>query len=302
MPILSSRHYSPNSISIPANIILNVFVGLFALACVIPLILVISISLTDNQTVIAEGFKLIPPKFSTEAYTFLFSSDNELIRSYIVTIFVTATGTVASIVMMSLCAYPLSRKYFRYRSQFSLIIYFTMLFNGGMIPFYIVVSQLLHMKNTVWALIVPSLVSPMYVLILRTFMSVSVPDEIIESAKIDGASEFTIFARIVVTLSMPGMATIALFMTLAYWNSWFNALLFMDTRKYMPLQYLLMKIERGARFMYEHPELVFTAGANPPTETLTMATAVATIGPIILAYPFFQKYYVRGLTLGAVKG
>lgn len=291
-----------NTIAMPTNIVLNILVGLFSLACIVPLILVVSGSFTNESALLREGFRLTPYVFSTDAYVFLFESDTELLRSYGVTVFITVVGTVIGVTMMALCAYPLSRKHFRYRNHFSLFVYFTMLFNGGLVPFYIVVTQLLNLNNTIWALIVPTLVSPMFLLILRTFMMISVPEEIIEAAKIDGASEFTIFARIVMKLAMPGVATIALFLSLIYWNSWFHALIFMDTNRYMPLQFLLMRIERDARFILENPHLMFGTGMTPPTVSLTMATAVLAIGPIVLAYPFFQRFFVKGLTLGAVKG
>ncbi|KAA8784865.1 carbohydrate ABC transporter permease [Paenibacillus amylolyticus] len=286
------------------NVIMNIIAGLFALICVFPFVFVVIISFTDEKVLARDGYRLIPAEWSLAAYQFVWQSGDTLLRAYGVTILVTVLGTIISLVLMSLYAYAISRKSFRYRRFFSIFAILTMLFNGGMIPTYMVVSQLLGMKDTIWALILPLAMNAFYIMILRTFYSTSVPDAIIESARIDGAGEFYTFLKIVIPLSLPGLATIGLFSTLGYWNDWFNALLYIDNPNLVPLQSMLMRIESSIQFIQQNSassSMSLAAMQSIPQDTSRMAMVVLATLPIIFAYPFFQRYFVQGLTVGAVK-
>ncbi|WP_145049674.1 MULTISPECIES: carbohydrate ABC transporter permease [Paenibacillus] len=286
------------------NVIMNLIAGLFALMCVFPFIFVVIISFTDEKVLARDGYRLIPAEWSLAAYQFVWQSGDTLLRAYGVTILVTVLGTIISLILMSLYAYAISRKSFRYRRFFSIFAILTMLFNGGMIPTYMVVSQLLGLKDTVWALILPLAMNAFYIMILRTFYSTSVPDAVIESARIDGAGEFYTFMKIVIPLSLPGLATIGLFSTLGYWNDWFNALLYIDNPNLVPLQSMLMRIESSIQFIQQNSansSMSLAAMQSIPQDTSRMAMVVLATLPIIFAYPFFQRYFVQGLTVGAVK-
>ena len=286
------------------NVIMNLIAGLFALMCVFPFIFVVIISFTDEKVLARDGYRLIPAEWSLAAYQFVWQSGDTLLRAYGVTILVTVLGTIISLILMSLYAYAISRKSLRYRKFSSIFAILTMLFNGGMIPTYMVVSQLLGLKDTVWALILPLAMNAFYIMILRTFYSTSVPDAVIESARIDGAGEFYTFMKIVIPLSLPGLATIGLFSTLGYWNDWFNALLYIDNPNLVPLQSMLMRIESSIQFIQQNSansSMSLAAMQSIPQDTSRMAMVVLATLPIIFAYPFFQRYFVQGLTVGAVK-
>ncbi|WP_274654968.1 carbohydrate ABC transporter permease [Paenibacillus humicola] len=286
------------------NVIFNLIAAVFAALCVFPFLFVMVISFTDEATLAKNGYALIPAKWSLAAYQYVFKSGDMLLRSYGVTIFVTVVGTIISLVMISLFAYAISRKSFKYRHFFAFMAFFTMLFNGGLVPGYIVATQLLHLKDTVWALIWPLAVNAFYIMIMRTFYSTMVPDAIIESGRIDGAGEARVFTKLVLPLSMPGLATIALFSTLGYWNDWFNALLYIDDPNLVPLQSMLMRIETSMQFILQNSQnasLGFGIIQSLPQDTSRMAMVVLATGPIILAYPFFQRFFIQGLTIGAVK-
>ncbi|MBU5354830.1 carbohydrate ABC transporter permease [Paenibacillus barcinonensis] len=286
------------------NVVMNIIAGLFALICVFPFIFVVIISFTDEKVLARDGYRLIPAEWSLAAYRFVWQSGDTLLRAYGVTLLVTVLGTIISLILMSLYAYAISRKSFRYRRFFSIFAILTMLFNGGMIPTYMVVSQLLGMKDTIWALILPLAMNAFYIMILRTFYSTSVPDAIIESARMDGAGEFHTFLKIVIPLCLPGLATIGLFSTLGYWNDWFNALLYIDNPNLVPLQSMLMRIESSIQFIQQNAvnsSMSLAAMQSIPQDTSRMAMVVLATLPIIFAYPFFQRYFVQGLTVGAVK-
>ncbi len=221
------------------------------------------------------------------------------------TIFVTVVGSVLSLIVISLYAYPLSRKDFEHRKLFTLLVFFTMLFNAGLVPWYMVYVNVLHLKNSVFAMILPGLCTPLYVLIMRTFFQTTIPQSIIEAAKIDGASEFRIFTRIVLPLSKPSLATIGLFNVLFYWNDWYSPLLFITDEKLFNLQYMMYRVDRSITYLVSQSNTLGNVSellANIPSQTARMAMAIIAIGPIIFAYPFFQKYFVAGLTVGSVKG
>ncbi|WP_449621795.1 carbohydrate ABC transporter permease [Robertmurraya sp. Marseille-Q9965] len=283
---------------------MNILLGLFSLMCIFPFIYVIIISLSNEETLARNGYQLIPEIWSLEAYKYLWQMKDQLFQSYTITILITILGTIISVLMISLYAYAISRKQFKFRKVFTFFAFFTMLFSGGLVPFYIVATQFLHLRNSIWALILPLAMNAFYIIIMRTFFQRSVPESILESARIDGASELRIFVQIVMPLSLPGIATIALFSTLGYWNDWFNALLFIDEPQLVPLQSLLMKIENNIEFLRQN---TLTGGMQNeimksiPQDAAKMAMVVISTLPIAIAYPFFQKYFVQGLTIGGVK-
>lgn len=286
------------------NLGANLVAALFSFACIFPFLFVLIISFTDESVLSANGYQIIPDKLSLEAYRYVFETGDQLLRSYGVTIVVTLVGTAISLVMIALFAYAISRKSFKYRNFFAFFAFFTMLFNGGLVPTYMVVTQLLGLKDTLWALVLPMAANAFYIMIMRTFFVTSVPDAIIESGKIDGAGEFRIFTTLVLPLSLPGLATIGLFSTLGYWNDWFNALLYIDDPNLVPLQSMLMRIENSMQFLLQNtsnPSISFGVIQSLPQDTARMAMVVLATGPIVLAYPFFQRYFIQGLTIGAVK-
>ncbi|MCL6602818.1 MAG: carbohydrate ABC transporter permease [Paenibacillus sp.] len=292
-----------NAISPLWNFIFNVGVCLLALSCIFPFIFIIIISFTDEKTLAINGFSILPKVFSLDAYRFLMRSGGQMAQSLGVTLLVTVIGTVLTLYLVSTYAYAISRKNFDQRGFFSFLAFFTMLFSGGLVPSYIVVTQVLHLRDTLWALIFPSILNAFYIIVMRTFFTTTVPDAIIESAKIDGATEFGIYTRIVLPISLPGIATIGLFSTLGFWNDWFNALLYIDNPHLIPLQTLLIRIQNNMDFIVQNSSQVvsYDIAATLPTETVRMAMVVLATLPIALAYPFFQKYFIQGLTIGSVK-
>lgn len=283
------------------NIITNIILAIFSIACIFPFVFVIVISLTSEQSLIQNGYSIFPKEWSLDAYKYLIKSGGQLAQSYIVTIIVTVLGTIINVSMVSTYAYAISRPNFAFRKQFMFLVFFTMLFGGGMVPSYIVMTQVLGLKNTIWALILPLAFNSFNIIVMRTFFQKSVPESIIESARIDGASEFKIFIKMVIPLALPGIATIALFSTLAYWNDWFNAMLYVDYQELVPLQHMLMKIEKNMEFIRQNAMLSGEVISTLPQESVRMAMVVISTLPIACTYPFFQKYFVSGLTIGGVK-
>ena len=293
-----------NRISRRADRILNLIFLLWALACVLPLILVVIVSFSSEQSIFQNGYSFFPSEWSLEAYRFFFRLGDQLVRSYGITIFVTVAGTLFSLIITAMFAYVLSRADYAYNRLFTLLMLFTMLFNGGIVATYMVNTQILGLGNSLGALIFPMSLNAFYVIVLRTFYK-SIPMEIIEAARIDGAGEFKTFFRIVTPLSKPGLATIGMFTTIAYWNDWFLGMLYIIDQKKYPVQTLLWSMQNSLEFMkqssanaLEYAEMA----ANAPTDSGRMALTVLVVLPILLAYPFFQKYFVKGLTVGGVKG
>ncbi len=270
---------------------------LIAGGMILPFILVISASLTPNQDLMVKGYKIIPDRPSNEAYAYLFKSPASLIRGYGVTLIVSLTGTTLGMLMMSMTGYGLSRIIGRTRRALTLYVLFPVLFSGGLIPFYLVMTQMYHLNDSLLALIFPYLVSPFNVLLLRSYFN-QLPQEILESAKIDGASEARIFFQIAIPLSTPALATIGLFTLLGYWNDFWLAMLFIRDTKLYPLQYLLFQILNNAQAFEKSP---MVQGISPPTHSLRMAMAVVAAGPTIFVSLFLGRYFVRGITLGALK-
>ena len=294
-----------NRVSKPVNVLITILFLLLALACVVPFLFVIIISLTSEESLRLNGYRFIPDEWSLEAYKHILSSGSDILKAYGVSILVTISGTLLGLIIMSTYAYALSRRSFAYRKFFTKLIFIPMLFSGGMVSSYLVMVNFLHLKNNILALILPLCVSSFNIIILRTFFKTSVPEAVIESARIDGASELKLFIKIVLPIAIPGIATIGLFLTLAYWNDWFNAMLYIEKPDLIPLQYMLIKIETSMEFLIKNAASIgasaIEASKNMPTETLKMAIVVITTLPIMFAYPFFQKYFVNGLTIGAVK-
>ncbi|GBG09715.1 sugar ABC transporter permease [Paenibacillus agaridevorans] len=294
-----------NTISPVANMLLNGMFLILSFLCVIPVVLVIIVSLTHIDTLVTEGYQFIPDKLSWIAYESLFKDYGTIFRAYAISIGITVVGTIASVLLMALYAYPISRQDYPFRTFFTFVLFFTMLFNGGVVSKYIIFTQSLGLLDTYMALVLPLLIVPFNVIIMRTFFQTTIHPALIESARIDGASEFRIFFRIVLPLSLPVMATMALLGTILFWNDWFNSLLFIRTEDKYPLQYLMLRVLNDVQYLRnnvqlaaQNPELM----SNLPDESLQMALAVVCMGPILLIYPFFQKYFVKGLTVGAVKG
>ncbi|MDQ0060653.1 carbohydrate ABC transporter permease [Paenibacillus harenae] len=284
------------------NLIGYTFITLLAVICIFPFLLVVSSSLTEESKIIEDGFQLFPTAFSVEAYSLLFKYPTQMLKAYGVTIAVTVLGTALGLFVTAMTAYVLQRKDFKWRNQFSFFFFFTTLFSGGLVPWYLMIVNYLDLKDRLIVLILPMLLNVFYIIVMKSFMS-SIPEAITESAKIDGAGDFRIFLQLIIPLSKPALATIGLFIALAYWNDWYNALLFVSSENLMPLQYYLYKMlgnMDGMRRAMVSSGAVVTM--NIPTESLKMAMTIVATGPILLAYPFIQRYFVQGLTIGAVKG
>jgi len=282
------------------SIIVYLLAGLFCVFCLYPFAIILGSSFETEANFAKYGFSIIPRDFTTQAYKVVLG-DSQIYRAYGVTIFTTVFGTILSLVMTVLMAYPLSLKKLKYRNVITFFTYFTMLFSGGLVPTYLLISKTLNMTNSIWVLILPVAFSAWNMFLLRNFFA-GIPKELSESAYIDGAGDFTVLWKIILPVSKPGLATIGLFYALSYWNQWFNAMLYIDNSKLFPLQYLLMKMLRNMDAMKEMARTVGMSVGEVPANSLRMATTVVVIGPIVLLYPYAQKYFTSGLTVGAIKG
>lgn len=288
-------------VSRPANVLLNILLIALCITCVYPFLLVIATSFNSESAIASFGYTAIPKEPTLYAYKYLFMNASTLLRAYGVTIFVTVVGTILHVVVCGLYGYAISRNEFKFRNFFTFYMFFTMLFSGGTVPWYIVCTKFLHINNTIWALILPALCSAWNIIILKTFFKSSVPDAIIESARIDGASEIKTFVRIVCPIALPGLATIALFAMLGFWNNYFNAMMLTTKTSLQNLQLYLYNILKSASMM-EQGASASGMTLKLPQESARNAICVISIAPIIFAYPFFQRYFIQGLTIGAVKG
>ncbi|WP_338539620.1 carbohydrate ABC transporter permease [Paenibacillus tundrae] len=277
-----------------------VLLTVFAIFCLFPFISVISSSLSTESSILKHGYSLWPREFSLDAYKLIFK-DATIYRAYGVTIFVTVVGTALAMLVTCALAYPLSLRHLKYRNTINFYVYFTMLFHGGLVANYLLISKYLDMKDSIWVLIIPALVSPWNMFLMRNFFK-SIDESLAESAKIDGANDIYILFRIILPISMPAIATVGLFYALAFWNKWFEAMLYISKEDLWPLQYLIMRIMSNTQFASELSSKVSLPNYVVPTLTTRLATTVVTIGPIIFLYPFLQKYFVKGLMVGAVKG
>lgn len=279
-----------------------VIIVIVAIFCLLPFILVVSGSFTSEEYIVKFGYNLIPRNFSIDAYKGAFAQPKELIQAYMVTAFVTVIGAAVGLFITSMTGYVLSRRDFEWRNKFAFFFYFTTLFSGGLVPWYILCVKYLKFSDNFYALLLPSLLNVFYLLVIKSFMS-SIPEAISESATIDGANDFTIFIKLILPLSKPALATIGLFIALGYWNDWFMSYMFMQDKKLFSLQFYLYRIIAGQQAL--QALAIGTPGRENvvvPTETMKLAMTVIATGPIILLYPFVQRYFVSGLTIGAVKG
>jgi len=283
----------------------HLVLGVFSLLCIIPFLLLFIASFTDEKEILLHGYSFFPGVLSTEAYRYLLGNTMDIGRAYGVTIFNIAVGTTVGLTLCTMLAYALSRKNMPFRSVLMFVVLFTMLFNGGMVPSYMIYTMYFHIKNTIFAQIVPGLLlSGFNIMLVRSFFSTSIPGELIESAKIDGAGEFMTFRRIVIPMSLPILATVGLLQALMYSNDWNNGLLYISNSKLYNIQNMLNQIMMNIQFLAstnlgEHQNQVTQ---NIPGETIRMAMATIAVVPVFLAYPFFQKNFVKGITIGAVKG
>lgn len=275
---------------------------IITIICVVPFWLIVAASISDEATILREGFKLWPRTVSLDAYRSIFQGSKALLHSYLVTIFVTSVGTLLALLLTSMTGYVLIRVDFPHRNGIAFFIYFTTLFSGGVIPTYILFVKYLALKNTVWVLILSCLLSPWNIFLMRNFMK-SIPYSLVEASKIDGANDLQIYTAVMVPLSKAGLATVGLFIALNYWNDWYHASLYITQEALYPLQYLLYRMLSNAEYMKQAAAAgIFLDTVSLPSETLKMATALVVTGPILLLYPFVQKYFVKGIMIGSVKG
>lgn len=274
---------------------------LFSIFCTLPMILVLMVSFTNETSIMKNGYRLIPKVLSLEAYHLVFKQGTILTNSYMISVTITIVGTIFAVMITAMAAYALSNKNVRYRNTLALYFFFTMVFNGGIVPWYIMCSKI-GLTNNILALIIPGLLfSPFNLFLVRNFMN-GIPDSLKEAAKIDGAGDMTIAFRIYFPLCIPVLAAVALFYGLAYWNDWWNSIMLVENKMLYPLQYLLFKMQSELRMLADLQIYSGSASVKPPTESLKMATVIITIGPIIFLYPFLQKYFIKGLIIGSVKG
>lgn len=277
-----------------------VVISIIAVITFLPFVVLIAGSFSAESTVIKEGFWFWPRDFSLEAYAFIFRYPGEVLSAYRVSILITVIGTAIGLLFSTMAAYVLYRKEVRYRNKLAFFLFFTTLFNGGLAPFYILITKYLELKNTLGVLILLPMFNVMFILILRSFIRGSIPEPLIESAKIDGAGEYRIFFQMVLPLSKPALASIGLFTALAYWNDWWTAMMFVDKEHLIPLQYMLYKMLSSVNMSSAMAQ--YAGAIDQPKETFKLAMTVIATGPILLVFPFVQKYFVKGVTIGAVKG
>ena len=283
------------------NIVSYTFLIILSFLCLIPFLMLISGSFTDEQAILLHGYSLWPETFSIAAYRMLFRFPEDIIRAYGVSAFITVSGTFLGLFFTSMTAYVMSRKDVKYRNRISFYFYFVTLFNGGLVANYIAMVRFYNLKNSYTVLILPLLMNAFYLIVMRSFLS-SLPDSLAESAKIDGAGDFAIYFKIILPLSKPALATVGLFIALDYWNDWYNAMLFITVPEKYPLQYVLYNMLSTAEALSRISARSRIPIQNQPRESIKLAMACIATGPIILLYPFVQKYFIRGITIGAVKG
>lgn len=288
--------------TIPFHIVKAVLLTILSILCVLPFIVIISGSLTDNLTILRDGFSIFPRNLTVESYRTIFRSPAGIIQAYKMNFYYTFMGTALGLLVITLTAYVISRKDFKYRNHVSFLIYFTTIFGGGMIPWYMMYTNVLNLRGTTLAIWFPALMSPFLVILMRTFITGSVPDAVVESAKIDGAGHWIIFWRIVLPVLGPGLATVGLFQALGYWNDWYRSSMFSTSSETWSLQFYLYDMVNSTLAMRQMAQNVNINTADLPTQTVKLAMAVVATGPVLLFYPFVQRYFVKGITIGAVKG
>lgn len=287
-----------------SKLLIHLLFILLSLVIVLPFLLVVAVSLTDEVSLTDNGYQFLPETFSLEAYRYLLDAPDILLRAYGVTITVTVIGALVGLLLTAMTAYVISRPDYRYNRITTFYVFFTMLFSGGLVPSYILITQYLHLKDSLLALILPVLLSPFNIMVMKGFMS-KIPLEIVESAKIDGAKELRIFFKIILPLSTPALATLGLLISFTYWNEWFNAMLYIDDPNKVPLQLLLVRTLSSIEFITSNSEFAQQLGVNLssfPNNSARMAIAVLAGGPMLIIFPFFQRFFVKGLTVGSLKG
>ncbi|WP_113672022.1 carbohydrate ABC transporter permease [Vallitalea guaymasensis] len=283
------------------NWIVHLFLANLAILCVLPLLLIISISLSSMDSIFNEGYKFLPRGLNFDAYKFILRDSKQIFDSYWVSIKLTFIGTLVSLILTAAIAYPLSRNDFKYQKLFMFFVFFTMLFNGGLVPWYMLITNGLHLKDTLSVLILPYLLNAWYVILMRTYFK-SIPYSLIEAAKIDGSSEIYTFIKIILPMSKPALATVGLLTMLRYWNDWWLGMLFVESDNLVPLQYLMHRIMSNLEELQKEVSLYASSMENFPSEPARMAMAIIAAGPMLFIFPFFQKYLVKGMTVGSVKG
>ncbi len=274
---------------------------LISVLWIIPVLFIFSLSVTPETSLSEVGYRLIPKEITFDAYTYIIKNPAQILNSYKISIIVTVIGTVAGLMFTTGIAYAMSRKDFKLGKHITRFVMFAMLFHGGLIPTYIVVTQVLHLGNTLWVLILTMLVSPWNIFLMKSFLS-SIPTELLEASFIDGATEYQTYFKVVLPLAKPGLATVGLLILFSYWNDWYQAMLYIDNMDLVPLQLLLYKIISNIQFVLQNSFYLASEGGSFQTIAARMATCVIAIAPMLLAFPFFQKYLAKGLTLGSVKG
>ena len=287
------------------NVLFSLLFIFLALLCFLPALLVAIVSFSSESSVVTKGYSYFPLSWSVESYQYLLHQGSYIGRSFLNSIFVTVVGTSFGLILCSTMGYALSRPNYRLRGFFTWFIFIPMLFSGGLVASYMINVQILGLNNTYWALILPICCSSFYIIVMRTFFQTSVPEAIIESAKIDGARQLRIFVQIVLPISLPAIATIGLFFTFAYWNDWMMAKYYLNSnvQDLFPMQYVLISLENDIDFLTRNAQFMgVDANTTVPSETIRMAMVMVSVVPIACSYPFFQKYFISGLTIGAVKG
>lgn len=284
-----------------ANFLISIFILLFTFMCLFPMVLTFMVSITDEASIIRNGYSFFPKEYSMYAYKLMFQGGSSVLRGYMISIVVTVVGTLGALAMTGFAAYTLSNKNVQYRNVLGIYFFIPMVFSAGIVPWYLICAQI-GLKDNIWALLIPSLLFNTFNLFLvRNFMS-GIPDSLRESATLDGANDLTIAWRIYLPLCVPVLATVGLFYALGYWNDWWNAIMLVDNKELYPVQYLLLQLKSQISMLRDLQYLSGAVAVTPPAESLKMATAVITIGPIVALYPFLQKFYVKGLIVGSVKG
>ncbi|MBO7358793.1 MAG: carbohydrate ABC transporter permease [Clostridia bacterium] len=296
-----------NRIKPATNAFFSVFMSVVAVLTVVPVVLVFIISITSSESLTFRGFSFFPLSTSFVAYDSLFKTGSQLVDSYVVTIVVTVLHTFMSVLIMTMYAYVLAQQRFYAKKFYTFMVFFTMLFSGGLVPSYIINVNVLHLYDTFWILVFSSMVSAFNIIVLRTFISTTIPIELFDAAQIDGATEFRIFGSIVIPLSKAGLATIGLFVLVGKWNEWFTGMLYIDNPKLVPLQTMLTRIQQQIDFIKNNSSLASSPDGmallkKMPSEQTRMAILVLTTVPILFAYPFFQRFFIHGMTIGSVKG
>ena len=294
-----------NQIKKSTNVFFNIIFIILSALCIFPIVFVFSISISSETSIQKNGYQLIPQELSAAAYQFLWNERGTILHATFISILVTALGIILSVLLTTTMGYVVSRNTYNLKSFYTWVIFIPMIFNGGMLAGYVVNTNILHLRNSIWALILPLAVSPFNIVICKTFFKTTIPDSIVESAKIDGAGQLRIFAQIILPISKPIIATIALFAAFGYWNDWFQASLYISDKNLQTLQSMLNNIQNNIEYIANNPYGGLSLQqykASMPTESVRMAIAIIIVVPIACVYPFFQKYFISGLTIGSVKG